>query len=104
MFGNKDDTTKDILVTTTARIEDREVIEYLGVVTGSEAYKAADGIHNQDYNFNEAYQTALSRAKKRAINDFGADAIIGLSFNMAYTGVLQEMLITVQGTCVKLGF
>ena len=103
MFGNKKSAeVKSIIVTTTDYIVNLEITNYLGVVSGSEAYKAADGIHNQDVNFDEAYQKAVSRAMRRAVNNFNADAIVGLTTTITHTGVLQEVLVTVQGTCVSL--
>lgn len=102
MFGNKNKEVQNILVTTTDTIENRTITDYLGVVSGCEAYKAVDGVHNHDYNYAEAYQKAVKNAVTKAIKQYNADAIIGLTTNISYTGIMQEVIVTVQGTCVTL--
>jgi len=103
-----------MIITTTPRIEGKEVIEYLGVVTG-EAILGANifkdffaGIRDIVGGRSAAYEKELAKAREIAFEEItqnatnlGGDAIIGVDID--YETVAQSMLmVTVSGTCVKL--
>lgn len=104
----------DVVVTTTNSVQDKEVDEYIGIVSG-EAMMGANvvkdflsGIRDVVGGRSSAYEKEIAKGRKEAIKDIkdraaeiGADAIIGVSFD--YEEMREGMLwINATGTAVKL--
>jgi uncharacterized protein YbjQ (UPF0145 family) len=106
-----------VITTTTADVQDREVRQYLGVVTG-EAIIGANifsdllaGIRDIVGGRAGAYENALRRARDEALREMeeeaqgrGADAILGVDLDYEVLGKNNGMLmVSASGTAVKLG-
>jgi len=103
-----------MIVTTTNNIENREIIDYLGVVSGEAVYGANifkdifASIRDVVGGRAGAYENVLRDGKDAAIGDMmenaralGADAIIGVDLD--YEQIGQAMLmVSANGTAVKL--
>lgn len=104
----------EMTISTTNSIEDREIKEYLGIVSG-EAMMGANivkdftaGIRNIIGGRSGQYEQTIKEGRKEALKDLeagarekDADAVIGVSFD--YEEMSEGMLwINVTGTAVKL--
>lgn len=95
----------DSLITTTNRFENAEIERYLGVVSGTAIYLVGGivggGLVNQENLFGAAFAQAkcrmLDKAKKR-----GANAVVGMSITVTSPGNLNNIIVIVTGTAVKL--
>ncbi|MGB7061593.1 MAG: heavy metal-binding domain-containing protein [Candidatus Zixiibacteriota bacterium] len=103
-----------MIVTTTPTIQDKEIKEYLGIVTG-EAIMGANLIKDIFASITDivggrsaAYEKELTRARDIAVTEMeenaaalGANAIVGVDLD--YETVREGMLmVTVSGTAVKI--
>ncbi|MDO4593970.1 MAG: YbjQ family protein [Tissierellia bacterium] len=103
-----------MIVTTTNKVEDREISEYIDIVFGEviegiNVFKdIGAGIRNIVGGRSKSYESeiikgrteALEEMKERAMN-LGADAVVGIKFD--YEAVVDGMLmISCSGTAVKL--
>lgn len=91
-------------ITTTERFENAEIEEYLGTVSGTDIYLVGGvlggGMANQENLFGTAFAAAkskmLSKAKER-----GGNAVVGMSVNVCSPGNLNNIIVIVTGTAVK---
>lgn len=105
-----------MLQTTTSTLDNREVTEYLGIVSG-EAIIGANlfkdlfaSIRDVVGGRSGSYERVLREAKGNALEDMnseaeklGADAIIGIDLDYETVGKAGGMLmVTASGTAVKL--
>lgn len=103
-----------MIVTTTERVEGREIVAYLGVVSGEAVYGANvfrdffASIRDVIGGRAGGYEKVLKDGKNTALEDMieeaealGADAVIGV--DMDYENIGQSMLmVSANGTAVKL--
>jgi uncharacterized protein YbjQ (UPF0145 family) len=106
-----------MIITTTDQVEDRRVVDYLGVVTG-EAIIGVNvfrdffaGIRDIVGGRSGGYQNALKEAREHAMADMqdaakrlGADAVVGIDLDYEVLGKENGMLmVSINGTAVRLG-
>lgn len=106
----------DFIVTTTNTLQDRQITDYLGIVTG-EAIQGAHigrdilaGLRDVFGGRSAAYEETLRQAREEAIREMihaakarGADAVIGVDIDYEVLGKTGGMLmVTAAGTAVKL--
>lgn len=96
-----------MILTTTNRIEGKEITEYLGLVYGTHIYLVGGliggGMGNQEKLFGAAYSDAVEKMVHRAAQ-MGADAIVGIQVNYSSPGNVNSMIVVVTGTAVKTGY
>ena len=90
----------EIILTTTNRVDKREICEYLGLVSGAECYKCFNATEYQDLSFTEAVKKASEHLTERA-KELGADAVIGITQKDVIIGNREDVLVTLVGTAVK---
>ncbi|HYE01214.1 MAG TPA: heavy metal-binding domain-containing protein [Alphaproteobacteria bacterium] len=105
-----------MIVTTTPSVEGRQVVAYLGIVTG-EAILGANifrdffaGIRDIVGGRSGAYEKELRQAREIAFAELqaeaqslGADAVIGVDLDYEVVGKESSMLmVSISGTAVKL--
>ena len=104
-----------MLIVTTDSIEGREVVEYLGIVSG-DAIVGANIFRDVFARVRDVvggraggYEKALRGAKEGAIEDMieeaadrGADAVIGVDLDYEVIGD-SMLMVSANGTAVKLG-
>lgn len=96
-----------IIVTTTPYVEGRKIKQYLGLASGADIYNAG-GLIGGGYTTKgqtNLYQMAVSRAVNRIKNDAvfeSADAIIGVQISLGSSSVMNQVIVTVTGTAVRL--
>ena len=92
-----------MILTTTPTVEGKAVKEYLGVVTGTDIYLVGGllggGLANQEKLFGAAYKNACEKMKEKMPK---ADAIVNIQVQMASPGNLNNIIVIVTGTAVKL--
>lgn len=107
-----------MIVTTTDSVEGRRIGIYLGIVSG-EAVLGTNifrdffaGIRDIVGGRSGSYEKELRRAKEVAIEamteqakDLGADAVVGVDLDYEHigTGDRSMLMVTANGTAVKLG-
>lgn len=106
-----------MLITTTATVEGRPILEYHGLVAG-EAVLGANifrdlfaAVRDIVGGRSASYETVLKRARDLALQEMvtearsrGANAVIGVSLDYETTGHVSSMLLaTAAGTAVTLG-
>ncbi|WP_025730813.1 heavy metal-binding domain-containing protein [Atopobacter phocae] len=105
-----------MIITTTQMIQNKEILEYKGIVfgeviTGINIFKDfAAGIRNVLGGRSKGYENELIGAREKAIEELekralnmDADAVVGLKFDYEVLGADNGMLlITCSGTAVKL--
>jgi uncharacterized protein YbjQ (UPF0145 family) len=106
-----------MIVTTTSSLQNRDIAEYKGVVTG-EVIVGANifkdlfaGIRDIVGGRSGTYESTLKDARTTAIQEMvneakalGADAVIGMDLDYETVGANSSMLmVTATGTAVKLG-
>jgi uncharacterized protein YbjQ (UPF0145 family) len=103
-----------MIVTTTASVEGRQIVAYLGVVSGEAVYGANvfrdffASIRDVIGGRAGGYERVLKDGKDTALRDMieeaealGADAVVGV--DMDYENIGQSMLmVSANGTAVKL--
>ena len=105
-----------MIVTTTHTIEGRQIVEYLGIVTG-EVILGANVFRDMFASIRDifggrsgAYEQVLERGRREAIlemvdkgRQLGGDALVGVDLDYQVLGKRGSMLmIAVNGTAVKL--
>jgi uncharacterized protein YbjQ (UPF0145 family) len=105
-----------MIVTTTNTLQNHQVVDYLGIVTG-EAIQGAHigrdilaGFRDVFGGRSGAYETTLREAREEALREMiqaarsrGADAVIGVDIDYEVLGKAGGMLmVTAAGTAVKL--
>jgi uncharacterized protein YbjQ (UPF0145 family) len=92
-----------MILTTTPTVEGKRIKEYLGIVSGTDIYLVGGlfggGLANQENLFGSALNSATSTMKSKA---FGADAIVGIRTEVLSPGNLNNIIVVVTGTAVKL--
>ncbi|EGY79888.1 YbjQ family protein [Peptoniphilus indolicus] len=104
-----------MIITTTDKIEGKEIVEYLGVVFGETVNGInfvkdfGAGIRNLVGGRSAGYEEELVSSREDAIAEMtsratkiGADAIVGLKMNVEAFGQGNMLLVNVIGTAVKL--
>ena len=105
-----------MIVTTTTAIENRPVVEYLGVVAG-ETILGANVFRDIGAQFRNitggrasGYEKELRKARETALEELqeaakelGADAVIGVDIDYETVGGGGMLMVTASGTAVKLG-
>ena len=103
-----------MIVSTTPTIEGRQIVEYLGIVTGETVIGAnifrdfMAGIRDIVGGRSSSYEEVLKEAKDTALREatddairLGANAVVGIDID--YETVGQSMLmVSVSGTAVRL--
>ena len=105
-----------MIVTTTHTVEGRQIVEYLGIVTG-EVILGANMFRDLFASLRDvfggrsgAYEQVLERGRREAIlemvdkgRQLGGDALVGVDLDYQVLGKRGSMLmIAVNGTAVKL--
>jgi len=105
-----------VIVTTTHTVEGREIVDYLGIVTG-EVILGANIFRDMFASLRDvfggrsgAYEQVLERGRREAIlemvdkaRQLGGDALVGCDLDYQTLGKRGSMLmIAVNGTAVKL--
>lgn len=94
-----------IIVTTTAYVEGKKIKEYIDVVSGTDIYLVGGvfggGLVNQENLYGSALTKAKSKMKSKALA-LGADAIVGVQVAVVSPGELNDIIVIVNGTAVKL--
>lgn len=95
----------DACCTTTEGFANAEIDKYLGTVTGTDIYLVGGliggGLVNQEKLFDSAFSTAKERMIQKAF-DRGGNAVVGMQVSFASPGGLNEMIVVVTGTAVKI--
>lgn len=94
-----------MIVTTTPKIEGKQIYEHLGIVTGVYSYLVGgilgEGLLVADGYFNTTYKKAEEKMIEKA-KELGADAIVGVQFtSLGMDTPSRSMFITLIGTAVK---
>ena len=105
-----------MILTTTPRVEGKNIVEYLGIVTG-EAILGANvfrdffaGIRDLVGGRSAAYEQELSKARQIALGEceeraaeLGANAVVGIDLDYEVLGQANGMLmVSVSGTAVRI--
>lgn len=92
-------------ITTTDGFAGEEVESYLGTVSGTDIYLVGGlmggGLSNQENLFGMAFASAKKKMFGKAL-DLGGDAVVGMSVNVTSPGNLNNIIVIVTGTAVKL--
>lgn len=104
-----------MIITTTNKIEGKEIVEYLGLVYGETVNGInfvkdfGAGIRNLVGGRSAGYETELVSSREDAIEEMtkratklGADAIVGVNINVEVLGQGTMLLVNVVGTAVKI--
>jgi len=106
-----------LIVTTTPSVEDREIAQYLGIVTG-EAIMGANIFRDLFASVRDivggrsaAWEKEIQKAREISLQEMeenarqrGADAVVGVDLDYEVVGANGSMLmVTAAGTAVKLG-
>ncbi len=105
-----------MILTTTCKIENREISQYLGLVFGESVNginvikDIGAGFRNFVGGRSKGYEDEMLEARNDCINEMveraqrmGADAIVGIAFDFQGLGQAGSMiLLNVSGTAVKL--
>jgi len=106
---------RDVIITTTPSVEGRQIVEYLGIVSG-EAIMGANFIRDIAASITDfiggrsgAYESKLREGRAECLRELerearrlGADAVVGVDVDYEVLG--QSMLmVTASGTAVRLG-
>lgn len=93
-----------MLLTTTSTVEDKEIEEYLGLVTGTDIYLVGGllggGLVKQETLFSSAFAQACKHMKSKATL-LGANAIVGINCTVSSPGNTNHIIVVVTGTAVK---
>jgi uncharacterized protein YbjQ (UPF0145 family) len=104
-----------MILTTTPSIENKQVFEYVGIVSG-EAILGANifkdffaGIRDVVGGRSAAYEKELTKARQIALKELeeqatglGADAIVGIDLDYETIGQGSMLMVTASGTAIKL--
>ena len=106
-----------MILTTTPTIQNRQITQYLGLVTGETITGAnflkdlSASLHDIFGGSSGSYEKVLQESKDTALKEMteramqlGADAIVGIDLDYEALGQNSSMLmVTCSGTAVKLG-
>lgn len=94
-----------IIITKTNNVEGRKINKYLGTVSGTDIYLVGGllggGLASQENLFCYSYGIAEKKMREKAVS-LNADAIVGVQTSMVSPGGLNNIIVIVQGTAVKL--
>lgn len=94
------------IVSTTSNLVGYEITDYCGVVFGTDIYLVGGliggGLVNQEKLYGKAFKTAMRNMVIRAKSDYDADAIVGVAANITSPGSVNNMIIVMTGTAVKI--
>lgn len=94
-----------MVITTTESVTGYRIKEYLGLVFGSDIYLVGGlmggGMGNQENLFGYAFAKAQEHLIEKA-KAMGADAIVGIKQSYTSPGSLNNMVLILTGTAVKL--
>ena len=97
--------TEDMILTTTNEIKAHNIIEYIGIVSGTDIYLVGGmfggGLANQEHLFASAMSKATIHLKENA-QAMGANAVIGIQSNITSTGGTNNLILTLTGTAVRI--
>ena len=92
-----------MIITTTNSIENSKITKYLGVVSGTDIYLVGGlfggGLANQEHLYTPALNNAIEKMRQKAAA-LGANAIVGVSTNIASPGDLNNIIVVATGTAV----
>ncbi len=94
-----------MILTTTEKVDGYIVEDYLGLVSGTDIYLVGGLIGGGLANQEKLFDTALSNARSHLISKasaLGADAIIGIQQSFTSPGGVNNMILALTGTAVKL--
>ena len=96
--------TTEYPITTTDSFENAEIEEYLGTVSGTDIYLVGGlvggGLSNQEGLFGGAFAAAMDAMLAKA-QARGANAVVGMSLTVTSPGNLNNIIVIVTGTAVK---
>ena len=94
-----------MIITTTPNIENYQITEYLGIVTGADTYTVGgligEGFLKQNMYYENAISTAKNQMETKAIS-FSADAIVGVQVSVTSMATAGSIIVTATGTAVKI--
>lgn len=105
-----------MILTTTPNIENFQIIDYLGIVTGtaynsSYSYKGSKISFKDMFNtskYYENYAAGLESLKEKAFqnlkenaNTLGANAVVGIQLDIEPVANSSTLLVSITGTAVK---
>ena len=94
-----------MILTTTENIEGYVVEKYLGIVSGTDIYLVGGlmggGLASQEALFGSALKTAQRNLLSNA-GALGADAVIAIKQSFTSPGGINNMILVLTGTAVKL--
>jgi uncharacterized protein YbjQ (UPF0145 family) len=95
----------DACCTSTESFADAVIEKYLGTVVGTDIYLVGGiiggGLINQEKLFGNAFEKAKERMIQKAF-DRGGNAVVGMQVSFASPGGVNEMIVVVTGTAVKI--
>ena len=99
------DSNYEMWITTCQKFEGIEIEAYLGTVSGTDIYLVGGafggGLANQESLFGNAFKNAKKKMFDKA-KAAGANAVIGMQTSFTSPGNLNDMIVVVTGTAVKL--
>lgn len=97
--------TENIILTTTNDIKGYNIIEYIGIVAGTDIYLIGGvfggGLANQENLYTDALAKATAHLRQNA-EVMGANGIIGIQSNITSTGGTNNLILTLTGTAVRI--
>lgn len=97
--------TENMILTTTNDIKGYNIIEYIGIVAGTDIYLIGGvfggGMANQENLYTDALSRATANLRQNA-EVMGANGIIGIQSNMTSTGGTNNLILTLTGTAVRI--
>ena len=95
----------DACCTSTESFVDAEIEKYYATVVGTDIYLVGGlvggGLINQEKLFGNAFEKAKERMIQKAF-DRGGNAVVGMQVSFTSPGGLNEMVVVVSGTAVKI--
>jgi uncharacterized protein YbjQ (UPF0145 family) len=94
-----------MILTTTDKIDGYTVEKYLGLVSGTDIYLVGGLLGGGLASQEKLFEAALSNARQHLIskaNLLGADAVIGIRQSFTAPGNVNNMILALTGTAVKL--
>ena len=97
-----------MILTTTNNIENFQIVDYLGIVTGS-AYDSSYSTNGKKMSFTdmfsmtkyrEMYTLGLEGLKDNAVK-LGANAVVGIQIDVEPLANSSTLLVSITGTAVK---
>lgn len=97
--------TENMILTTTNDVKGYNIIEYIGIVAGTDIYLIGGvfggGMANQENLYTDALSRAISNLRQNA-EVMGANGVIGIQSNITSTGGTNSLILTLTGTAVKI--